>query len=343
VRAIRKGLRVIEEVRDAAASRARARLSVWYAAVRNAQGRHREATTLCQRALTEARAAGDRETEAYASYVLDWANAELGESLLVNWPRALELYVELGDLCGQGLVLNGQGVGAQLRGDWHEAVACYQAAYDAYDRAGSFVDAARVSGNIGEVLSDQGRFDDAERHFREALRVATAAGSRFDIASILGFLGRNCARAGRFDDAFLFLVSAREEFVEGAWHRDVARIDAWRAEALSFSRDAGGALELANATLQSAKVQGGASPEAPLLERVRAESLAALGQHEEAGRALTASLGAARERGADYELALALDVLVRIPELCEYFDDVDAQLAEREALIDRLGVVIVTL
>ncbi len=69
----------------------------------------------------------------------------------------------------------------------------------------------------------------------------------------------------------------------------------------------------------------------------------ALGDVEAAGRALQASIDAARARGADYEFALSTDGLVRMPELRAYFDDADALIAEGQAVFDRLGVVIVTL
>jgi tetratricopeptide (TPR) repeat protein len=343
VRVIRKGLQLVDGVTGEAAGRARAQLAVWYAAVRQGQGRHREAISWCQRALDEARRVGDRDAEAHACYTLDWAYSELGELQLANnLPRALELYTDLGDLCGQGLVLNGQGVSAHARGNWQEATERYERARDAYDRAGSAVDAARAAANIAEVLSDQGRFDEAESHLREALRVSTAVGYRYDIAVNLAYLGRNCARAGRFADAFLFLVAAREELESTGCYGDVVKIDAWHAEALSLSADAASALALADVTLRTAKLEGGISPEIPLLERVRAEALWSLGDTEGAGRALTASVEAARSRGADYDLALALDVLVRMPELRVHFRDVDALLAERAALLERLGVVLVT-
>ncbi len=344
IRTIRKGLQLLENVTNEAAGRARAQLTVWYAAIRQGQGRRREAITWCKRALDEAARAGDRDAEAHARYVLDWAHTELGEAHLANnLPRAAELYAELGDLCGQGMVLNGQGASAQSRGDWQEAIGWFERAWDAYNRAGSAVDAARATANIAEVMSDQGRFDEAESRLREALRVSTAAGYHYDIALILGFLGRNCARAGRFDDAFLFLGTAREEFENAGCHGDVVRIDAWRAEALSLSGDATAALLLADATLRTAKLEGGVSLEVPLLERVRAESLWSLGEIEDAGHALTTSVDAARSRGADFELALALDVLVRMPELRTYFENVDALLVERDEVFDRLGVVVVTL
>jgi tetratricopeptide (TPR) repeat protein len=205
------------------------------------------------------------------------------------------------------------------------------------------VDAARATANIGEVRSDQGQYDEAETLLREAMRVATAAGYRFDIASFLSLLGHNCARAGRFDDAFLFLGTAREELANAGCYGDVGRIDAWLAEARQLCGDSAEALALAEVTLRTAKAEGGIPPQVPLLERVRAEALWSLGETNAAGRALTASVETARARGAEYDLALALDVLVRMPELRAHFDDVDALLEERDEVLERLGVVLVTL
>jgi hypothetical protein len=107
-------------------------------------------------------------------------------------------------------------------------------------------------------------------------------------------------------------------------------------------RDSKGALELADATLRTARNEG-VSPEVPLLERVRAETLWSLGRLDEAAQALHASIDAARVRSVEYELGLSIDVLVRLAELRSYFDDAEALIAEGQAVFERLGVVVVTL
>ena len=270
IRAIRKGLRAIEGHTSDRARRACAQLSAWYAAVRQGQGRHREAIIWCERALADAHAAGDLDAEAHALYVLDWAYTELGELDHANHlPRAAELYETLGDWTGRGLVLNGQGVIAQVRGDWTEAISCYDQAREAYMRAGSVVDAARAAANIGEVLSDQGRLPEAEALFVDALQVSVAAGYTYDIGLINGFLGRNAARAAQFEDAFGHLETARTVFCRTGCAGDVAKIDAWHAEALFLADDVSAALATADAALIAATADGGISPEIPLLQRVR--------------------------------------------------------------------------
>ncbi|HYL52317.1 MAG TPA: adenylate/guanylate cyclase domain-containing protein, partial [Acidimicrobiia bacterium] len=79
IRAIRKGLKLVETLDGVPAGRARAQLYAAYAVIRQGQGRSREAIRLCRRAISEARAVDDKASEAHALYVLDWAHAELGQ------------------------------------------------------------------------------------------------------------------------------------------------------------------------------------------------------------------------------------------------------------------------
>jgi hypothetical protein len=70
-----------------------------------------------------------------------------------------------------------------------------------------------------------------------------------------------------------------------------------------------------------------------LLHRASAIALARMGDRDGARRELELSIAAARARGEDYELALALDVLGALGPV-----DPD-RLAERDAIVARLGVV----
>ncbi|MGH2546804.1 MAG: AAA family ATPase, partial [Actinomycetota bacterium] len=73
-----RGLRRLEGVGGEDAAKQRAQLRVWYAAVRQAQGRHADAIRWCRSAIEEATAAGEREALAHAYYLLDWALVDLG-------------------------------------------------------------------------------------------------------------------------------------------------------------------------------------------------------------------------------------------------------------------------
>ncbi len=180
VRAVRKGLAVLDGVSGVEAARQRAELSAWYAAMRQAQGRSREAVTWCERAIAEARESGSLAAEAHASFILDWAWFSIGRfDLATHSERALEIYAELGDLSSEAAVLLNQGGFAFYQGRWDEAVALFERSRAARQRTGNDVDAAMGSCNIAEVLTDQGRYEDAGTRARR--RVASVPGGRLPL------------------------------------------------------------------------------------------------------------------------------------------------------------------
>ena len=172
VRWIRRGLQMIEGVDGEYAGRLRAQLMTWYAAVRQAQGRSREAVTWCEQAITEARAFGDRDAEAHALFTLDSAWVWLGRTdLAANSHEALAIYNELGDLAGKAVVLNNLGAFEYFRGAWDEAASLYARGRDARLATGNDVDAAIGTINIGEILADQGSYEEGRQQLVDALRV----------------------------------------------------------------------------------------------------------------------------------------------------------------------------
>jgi len=100
--------------------------------------------------------------------------------------------------------------------------------------------------------------------------------------------------------------------------------------------NAEGAHALAESTLHAGRAEGGTSPEDPLLERVRAEALARTGDLDAARTAIEASIEAARIRDAEFELAMTLDVAVRL-NLAP--DRTAVMVAERDDLFARFNVV----
>ena len=84
--------------------------------------------------------------------------------------RALALYEELGDLRNQALILNNLGLLAQERSDWDEALDCISGRSTSWN-TGDRANACLAKYNIAEILSDQGRLDEAETLLREVIRV----------------------------------------------------------------------------------------------------------------------------------------------------------------------------
>ena len=150
--------------------------------------------------------------------------------------------------------------------------------------------------------------------------MSTAAGYHYDIASILASLGRNYARAGRFDDAFLFLgigprgVRGRGCSRRRGEDRRVARRGAPASPVTRRRRS-----RSPTPHYGTAKAEGGISPEVPLLERRARGGALVARRYRRRGPRSHASVDAARSRGAAYELAFALDVLVRMPDCDAHF------------------------
>ena len=138
--------------------------------------------------------AADR-TEAQAASILDWALAMSGQlDQPTNLERALDLYRSLDDVPGEAACLTNLGALAYLDGRWPEAVDYYRQGQAAHARSGDETSAALGAANTGEVLSDQGHWEDAVAALTEALEVWRATGHEHGVAYALGLLGRAHAR-----------------------------------------------------------------------------------------------------------------------------------------------------
>jgi len=328
VRRTRRGLRALDGLAGREARRWRARLIAELGSIRQHQGRYRDAERLCREALAEGEAAGELRAQARASYTLDWALFELGRFEEVGYSaRALEIYRELGDPEEEGRILNNLGGLAYKRGRWEEAIELYRQAGDCGERAGHAADLAYTDGNVGEILADQGHIEDAAAHLRRARRVWSATGHRLGVAFATMLLGRLAARDGRTDEGLELLNEAIADMQRFGVDFYTEFASALIAEAEALGGDPERALELA--AQQLAQKSG----YAPLLQRVRGIALTRMGRSEAAARELELAVTQARERGEEFELALALDALAPTGSLDE------AELRERDVILARLGVV----
>jgi class 3 adenylate cyclase/tetratricopeptide (TPR) repeat protein len=338
VRWTRRGLRRLEGVDAPGATSSRAQLAVFYAAVRQGQGSHREAVRWCTTAIELARAADDRDALAHAYYVLDWAYAGLGRpDLAVYSADALVLYEELGDLGGQAVVANNMGGLAYYEGRWDDARALYERGRDARLRTGDAVEAARGTANIAEILLEQQRFAEAEPLLVDARRVFTAASYRGGLAFVAAMQGRLAARLGAFDAAVEYLAEARELYVAIGGGFEVVEVDGFLAECMVLRGDGDAALALVDATIATARHGGELGVLGPALLRTRGYALAQTGDQPGARAVLAEGLALARSERADYEIALALEAIARVDRLAGRVADVVAG-RERSEILDRLGV-----
>jgi class 3 adenylate cyclase/tetratricopeptide (TPR) repeat protein len=347
VRWIRRGQKRLtdadgNDVDGGDAAHERAQLSVAFAMIRQSQGRQRDAIRAGESALEIARAAGDLDAEAHACCVLDLAWASVGEfDQAVHSDRALELYDRLHDIGGKAIVLNNLGAFAYYQGRWDDAVDLYEQGRAARLATGNDVDAASGTCNIGEVLSDQGHYDQARHNLDDALRVYRASRFRYGVGYASMLLGRLSARTGCFDDADEYFAVAHAEFKAAELVDDVRQADVAVAEAALLRGDHATARSLAERAIDDAARDHAVPLILPLAQRIRGQVFFASGSLAEARDAFEASLSAARTRGAQYDEALGLIALAGLKRAEGDADAAGASERDGRYILDRLGVVAV--
>jgi tetratricopeptide (TPR) repeat protein len=336
-RCLDRALALLEDVRSGAAIAQRARIEARRAAVEQAQGRLRETIAWSERAIGDAEIGEAKDALAHGLNVLDSAYVALGRpELATHGRRALQLFDELGELGQKAGLLNNLGIVAYYAGNWGDALRSYEQAREAWEQAGDRWAATFATSNIAEVLSGQGRLDEAEPLIREILRVSQAAGTRSRVATALMELGKLEARRGSIQDALARLRDARALFAELGEEAAAQELDARIAEALVLGGDAERATALARPALERATSTDAGSLIVPVLERVIGLAHLVAGRLVPARAALERSVAAAETVGSNYDVALALDALAHAgralgPDL--------GVVARREELFARLGII----
>lgn len=334
-----RGLALLEGMDGPGVAEARAEHLVGIASMRHAQGRFEESISWCHRAIEEAECADARRVVAHAAYLLDWLFDELGTPDEAPYPGlALKIYEELDDLSGQANVLNNLGMFAYFQGEWGEAIDLYEQGRRARLELGDEINAAYGTANVAEILVDQGRLEEAESRFRDALRVWRASAYRQGVAFAVANLGKIASRQGRFDEAVRLLEEAKKGFEEVGFSSYVLDADARLAENDVFSGKPAAAIERAQTAMRRAEAMGGMPVLAAILYRVRAYARLQLGDAAAAIEDATMSLHLARERNARFEVALGLEALARAREAAGTPVE-PANDLERDSILQALGVI----
>jgi len=338
LRWLTRGLNTLDGHGGNEAGAVRAHLEAKYGAIRQAQGRSRDAIAWCDRALRSACPSGAISAEALATKVLDGARTALGEGgdhALAR--RSLALYEEADDRDGQARVMNNLGSYAFWQGDWSEAVTLWDRSSDILSSIGNAVAASLGTGNVAEVLADQGHLEEAESRFRTVRRIWSAAGDRYGEAFADLHLARIAARSGRLDQASGLFGTARDEFAAIGASAEVTETDLRRAEGLLFARQ--------HERARTLLVDGGLLPVPeylpppliPVAYRTVGFVHLQLGELEAAEESFDAALMAARDQGATYEEALVLAAQVRLALLSG--SAYEALVTEHQRLITELDVI----
>jgi class 3 adenylate cyclase/tetratricopeptide (TPR) repeat protein len=326
VRWVNRGLRQLDGSAEGGAAGMRARLLALLAGFAVRQGRWREAERRCRLAMAEAEAAGEPRAQATACYVLDLALNRQGRiDEAIYSPRALELFRQVGDAEQEAIVLNNCGLFASERGAWAEAIDYYRASAECSARAGNAADGASTELNIGEILSDQGRYAEANERFIRAERMCGSTADAYGLAITRLTRSRHEVRTVGGAGAIARLEAAVEAILP--FGSDTSYATAVLAEALAADGDPARALALANEVLAAF------DRSAPIALRARARALQRLGDSAAATASLREALDAAAALGLDYERACALQQLESVDGLTA------AQSRERDAIVARLGIV----
>ncbi|MFN2609737.1 MAG: adenylate/guanylate cyclase domain-containing protein [Actinomycetota bacterium] len=333
IRWITKGISMLEGIDDESASVERGALLAWYAAVRQDQGRSKEAMRLCLEAIEESKKVNDLATLARASTLLDLAYMSLGiETDHKDSKVALSIYEQRQDHEGRARVLNNLGGFAFLRGHWDEAIGYYRSAREDKVATGDVAGASLVGCNIAEILSDQGYLEEAEKFALDALLVWRASGQWF-AGFALCMLGRIAYRSGRVQEAGPLLEEANAHFRRAGASAQVSITDSYLAEAAQIGGDYEMALEICDRLIDASTQDQGARMQLGILHRLRGASLVAMGEIVEGEKALHQSLEVVRRMGQDFETSQTLLALADL-------GGASAQewLIEADQIIKRLGV-----
>ncbi|HET6870550.1 MAG TPA: tetratricopeptide repeat protein, partial [Solirubrobacteraceae bacterium] len=327
VRWLMRGVRSVAEFDSPEAVSSRARLHSHLAGIRNRQARWAEAVRVGRQAIAEAEAAGELRALARACYGVDWALRESGRAAEANnsW-RALEIYERLDIPEEEARVLNNLATFAYLDGRWDDAIALYRRSRDASERARTPADVARTDCSIGEILSDQGRLEEAAEHLSRARRVWSATAERHSVAFADLLLARLATRRGEGGNAVPKLEAAMRELRRFSMDPYASLAEALLAEAEAFGGDPERALQLAREQLELT------DRHLPLLARVAGIALARLGRTDEARDELRGALRSARERRSEYDVAATIDVIDILEGAGEEL------LRERDAIVARLRI-----
>ena len=203
------------------------------------QSRLQEAWEFATSALSTAQLVEDWKTAAHAALMVDNLVTNLRwDGMVVQRPDVVGLCRRAGDPVGEAKWLCNRAVDHYFDGEWAEAVRLYRESAERSAEYGHAVLEATCLNNIAEILSDQGRYDDARGMFREASRTWRSIGYGIGIAYADANLGRLATRTGRACRSREQLDAAAARFAELGSTSDLAEVALRTIEDLLVAGDA---------------------------------------------------------------------------------------------------------
>jgi Tfp pilus assembly protein PilF len=185
---------------------------------------------------------------------------------------------------------------------------------------------------MGEILSDQGRFVEAEGYFREAYNIWRSARYHMGVAVVTSNLGRLAARVGRLDEAREGLAVALEDLRSIKAENFAIETAGRLAECHLYTGDPTSATLLIDDAITRLSGLGGSAYLRATLLRLKACALLQSGDVTSAEQVIDEAVQLARSLSAQYDIALGLHVLAEIR------GGAPAATAESAAILASLGV-----
>ena len=302
-----RALRLAEHSGDPAQATNLVEIAIDYSGVRYRQGRYRECLEWARRAAADARRIDDRRRLAHALDLVDLALISYAGDRRDEVPgAALAIYEELEDLVGQTSVLSNLALAAHQASRWNEALRLNERSRFVADQAGDVNSAALALCNMGEVLCDLGRVDEARAALEEARRIWRSTGNELGVGVCELYLGRTEAADGNHDLALTLLGGALVPLRAIGAPMFVLDVQIRRAESLVALGRATEALEICDETLAEHRVADHDINLRCALTRVRGRASLALGDLTAAATDIDSAVRMAEEAGAPAELAASL-------------------------------------
>ena len=299
--------------------------------IRWQQGQLEDARRLAELALARAEAKGATQQMAQAHLQLEMACGELGlPGRAEHAEAALQLFAAAEDYLGMANLLLNLGVSAYNESDWETALDWFESAADAYRRAGDVIGEAIVTNNRAEILTDQGRLDEAAQCLDDARRVFRATRYEIGVAATTSARSRVALRRGDVELASALNAEAGAEFERLGAQELVVDADARAAELLATYGDADEAVNVCSKVTEEVDSYDGLPVVAIAARRYLAIALARSGRTTQAQTVIDDALERARTADIQHEVALALAVRAHIAG--------DPMPAEAEDIADRLGI-----
>jgi tetratricopeptide (TPR) repeat protein len=301
------------------------------------QEKPHDALVWARRAVDEASAVGEMRALARAYGVIAWANLTLDDSGALEYcQKALQLYESLDDLAGQSDMSNNLGVLAYYAGRWGDALTYYESSREGAERIGNVVDVGFADMNIGEMLLDQGRLDEAEERLNRAVRVLRSSKEIYSATFAEVHLSRVLIERGDLARAESLLRSVWAEARASGFTAREIEANLFLADCAIRRGEPVEALSLLDHTMLEAGSEASAYV---LIEmRLRGSALVAQGDFMAASEVTRKGLAGARDRRLDYDVAKFLMLKERI--VSGLGGEIDPEeRVEARSILERLEVV----